>query len=99
MIMNAYRWFSTSMVLLAISMDWGCTTVPDSKPLVEPACNVPLDQSAAVQSLQKQVRERDRRIADLTFQVNALKRIDRDDMEARRSSNQLPRALPAEHKE
>ena len=97
--MNAYRWFSIRIVLLAMSIGGGCATVPDSKPLVGSVCQVPVDQSGAVQSLQKQVRERDRRIADLTFQVNALKRIDRDDMEARKNSIQLPIGLPREHKQ
>ncbi len=99
MMMDFYRWFSIRMVLLAMSFGWGCATVPESKPLLEPACKVPSDQSAVVQSLQKQVHERDRRIADLTFQVNALKRIDRDDMEARKNSIQVPGVVPAEHKQ
>ncbi len=82
-----------------MSLIAGCATVPESKPLVGPVCKVPFDQSAAVQSLQKLVRERGRRIADLTFQVNALKRIDREDMETRKNAMQLPPVLPAEHKQ
>ena len=97
--MDSYRWFSIRIVLLAMSIGWGCAAVPESKPSVEAACKVPFDQSAAVQSLQKQVRERDRRITELTFQVNALKRIDRDDMEARKNSTHLPIVVPAEHKQ
>ena len=96
--LNAYRWSSIRMVVLAMSVGSGCATVPEGKPLVEPVCKVPIDQSVAVQSLQKQVRDRDRRIADLTFQMNALKRIDREDMEARKNSIQIPVVVPAEHK-
>jgi hypothetical protein len=46
-------------------------------------------QSAVVQSLQRQVRERDRRIAELTFQLEALKTIDRE-AEARRQQGRFP---------
>ena len=98
MIMNAYRWCSIRMVVLAMSIGSGCATMPESKPHLEPVCKVPIDQSSGVQSLQKQVRDRDRRIADLTFQMNALKRIDREDMEARKNSIQIPVVVPAEHK-
>lgn len=56
--------------------------VPESK--AEPTTT----QSAVVQSLQRQVRERDRRIAELTFQLEALKTIDRETE---------PRRLPSLH--
>ncbi len=46
-------------------------------------------QSAVLQSLQRQVRERDRRIAELTFQLEALKTIDRE-AEARRQQGRFP---------
>jgi len=44
---------------------------------------------SAVQSLQRQVRERDRRIAELTFQLEALKTIDRE-AEDRRHQGRFP---------
>ena len=46
----------------------------------------PLDQTAVVESLQKQIRERDKRIEDLESQLNALKVIDQDVEKLRRSS-------------
>ena len=46
----------------------------------------PVDQSAVVESLQKQIRERDKRIEDLESQLNALKVIDQDAEKLRRSS-------------
>lgn len=49
----------------------------------------PMGAQSAVQSLQRQVRERDRRIAELTFQLEALKTIDRE-AEARRHQGRFP---------
>ena len=48
--------------------------------------------SSVVQSLQRQVRERDRRIAELESQLNALKMIDQD-VEKRRKSSRPPATL------
>jgi TolA-binding protein len=48
--------------------------------------------SSVVQSLQRQVRERDKRIADLESQLNALRVIDQD-MEKRRTSSRSPATL------
>jgi TolA-binding protein len=48
--------------------------------------------SGVVQALQKQIRERDRRIAELTSQLEVLKVIDQD-MEERRKSSRLPATL------
>lgn len=46
----------------------------------------PAEEPGIVQGLQKQVRERDRRIAELTSQLDALKMIDHDHEERRKSS-------------
>jgi len=48
--------------------------------------------SSVVQSLQRQVRERDKRIAELEAQLDALKVIDQD-MEQRRKSSRSPATL------
>lgn len=48
--------------------------------------------SGVVQALQRQIRERDRRIAELTSQLEVLKVIDQD-MEERRRSSRLPATL------
>jgi TolA-binding protein len=82
----------SALVLTAFS---ACGTVPPSEHLpqvsdsrsssVEPM----VAQSAVLHSLQRQVRERDRRIAELTFQLEALKTIDRE-AEARRQQGRFP---------
>ena len=48
--------------------------------------------SSVVQSLQRQVREREKRIAELEAQLDALKVIDQD-MEKRRKSSRPPATL------
>jgi hypothetical protein len=48
--------------------------------------------SSVVQSLQRQVRERDKRIAELESQLDTLKAIDQD-MEQRRKSSRSPATL------
>ncbi len=48
--------------------------------------------SGVVQSLQRQVREREKRIAELESQLNALRVIDQD-MEQRRTSSRPPATL------
>ena len=85
----------SALVLTAFS---ACGTMPPSEHLpqasdsrssrVEPMV-AQLAQSAVLQSLQRQVRERDRRIAELTFQLEALKTIDRE-AEARRQQGRFP---------
>jgi len=51
--------------------------------------------SSVVQSLQRQVRELDKRIAELESQLDALKVIDQD-MEQRRKSSRSPTTLTPE---
>ena len=48
--------------------------------------------SSVVQSLQRQIREREKRIADLESQLDALRVIDKD-MEKRRTSSRPPATL------
>jgi hypothetical protein len=48
--------------------------------------------SGVVQALQRQIRDRDRRIAELTSQLEVLKVIDQD-MEERRKSSRQPATL------
>jgi hypothetical protein len=54
------------------------------------------DESGLVQSLQRQIRERDRRIEYLEFQLNALKAIDQDLEKRRRSSRPPVTLMPIE---
>jgi hypothetical protein len=49
-------------------------------------------ESSVVQSLQRQIREREKRIAELEEQLDALKVIDQD-MEKRRQSSRPPATL------
>ncbi|HEY6043596.1 MAG TPA: hypothetical protein VIU43_01745 [Nitrosospira sp.] len=56
--------------------------------------NSPAAQAELIKTLQKQVRERDRRIADLTFQLEALKRIDQD-AEQTRNATRPPAISPS----
>lgn len=72
----------------------GCGTTPP--PSVERKSEPVPDLSGTVQSLQKQVRERDKRIEELESQLNALKLIDQD-IDKRRRPIRSPATLqPAE---
>lgn len=64
----------------------GCT-FPSSAPVDQKPVPV-VDRSAKVRELQKQIRERDQRIAELEAQLEALKLIDQD------SKNQKPLFRP-----
>jgi hypothetical protein len=77
---------------LALTAFSACGTLSPSErlPQVSDSGRVePMGAQSAVQSLQRQVRERDRRIAELTFQLEALKTIDRE-AEARRHQGRFP---------
>lgn len=85
--------------LIGIGLLWalalsGCETPHVPPPAPSPSVVTPTaaGQSELVQSLQRQVRERDRRIAELTSQLNTLKLIDQD-IDATRQSNRLPITL------
>ena len=86
-------WVAFIISALALTAFPACGTVslPEHLPQASDSGRVePVGaQSAVVQSLQRQVRERDRRIAELTFQLEALKTIDRE-AEARRQQGRFP---------
>jgi len=90
-------WVAFIIGALALTACSACGTVsppehlPEHLPQASDSSRVePMGaQSAVVQSLQRQVRERDRRIAELTFQLEALKTIDRE-AEARRQQGRFP---------
>jgi hypothetical protein len=55
----------------------------------------PAVDATLVQSLQRQIRERDKRIADLKSQLDALKVIDQDIEEQRKSSRPPAMLMPS----
>jgi hypothetical protein len=76
-------------LLWAIALS-ACGTLPATS--VDKKSASAAGDSSIVQSLQRQVRERDKRIADLESQLDALKVIDQD-MEKRRTSSRPPATL------
>ena len=77
---------------LALTAFSACGTLSPSEHLPQVSDSgrlEPMGAQSAVQSLQRQVRERDRRIAELTFQLEALKTIDRE-AEDRRHQGRFP---------
>ena len=80
------------ITMLALTALSGCTAMPASEHMArsiggraEPAGAQP----AVVQGLQRQIRERDRRIAELSFQLEALKKIEQE-TESRRQQGRFP---------
>ena len=76
-------------LLWAIALS-GCGTLPATS-VCKKSDPAAVD-SSVVQSLQRQVREREKRIAELEAQLDALKVIDQD-MEKRRKSSRPPATL------
>ncbi len=76
-------------LLLAITLS-ACGTLPATS--VANKSDPAAVDSSVVQSLQRQVQERDKRIAELESQLDALKVIDQD-VEKRRKSSRLPATL------
>ena len=76
-------------LFLAITLS-ACGTLPATSvnKKIDPAAV----DSSVVQSLQRQIREREKRIAELEAQLDALKVIDQD-MEKRRKSSRSPATL------
>ncbi len=62
-----------SMITLFIGLGAGCTT-----PSVCPVQNEVSSPTLASSALQQKVKEQDKRIAELSIQLNLLKRIDQD---------------------
>src|SRR5215467_16353906 len=88
-------------LLWAIAVS-GCETVPTA-PVDHPCGTVPAASvehkgdpspvdSGLVQSLQRQIKERDKRLAELESQLDTLKLIDHE-MDEKRQSNRLPATL------
>jgi len=76
-------WILGGGLLWAVALG-ACGTLPGTS--VDKKSDQVTVGSSAVQSLQRQVRERDKRIAELESQLDALKVIDQD-MEKQRKSN------------
>jgi hypothetical protein len=78
---NGETWFLGVIAIVGSMAISGCETMPASELASQPSVTsveATAAHTAVVQSLQRQVRERDRRIADLTYQLEALKRIDQE---------------------
>lgn len=75
-----------------------CGTVPAAPPTTPPATPVvhrssqAIEESSVVQSLQRQLRAREKRIDELESQLNILKMIDQD-VELRRKPSRPPATL------
>ena len=97
-VMRKGAWRSLGSGLLwAIALS-GCGILhPSSSPPSASVANTsePAVDSDLVQSLQRQIRERNKRIAELTSQLDALKVIDQDTEERRRSSRQPATLTPS----
>jgi TolA-binding protein len=74
---------------LAVTLG-SCGTLPLTS--ADKKSDRPVVDSGVVQSLQRQIKEREKRIAELESQLDALKMIDQD-MEKRRQSNRPPATL------
>lgn len=70
-----YSWMMGTGLFMVLALS-ACGTKPAH----------PVEQSGVVESLQKQIRERDKRIEELESQLNALKVIDQDVEKLRRSA-------------
>lgn len=85
-------------VLLSITLS-ACGTVPPVPPAPVAAVHrndPPAGESSAVQSLQRQLRERDKRIGELESQLNVLKLIDQDVEKRKKPSRPLGSLRPVE---
>lgn len=78
-----------SALLVSITLS-ACGTAP-ATPVVHRSNQV-VEESSVVQSLQKQLREREKRIDELESQLNVLKMIDQD-VELRRKPSRPPATL------
>jgi hypothetical protein len=83
-------WISLGGGLLWAIVLSACGTLPATS--VDKKSDPAAVESSVVQSLQRQVRERDKRIVELESQLDALKVIDQD-MEKRRKSIRSPATL------
>jgi hypothetical protein len=88
--MPTRAWGSLGCALVGAIVLSGCGT-PSATPAANASDPAAVD-SGVVQSLQRQIRERDRRIAELTSQLEVLKLIDQD-VEERRKPIRPPATL------
>ena len=79
----------SEMLLIALS---ACGTTPAPPTAAVPKSDPAADVSGKVQSLQKQIRERDKRIEELESQLDALKLIEQD-LEKQRKPIRPPATL------
>lgn len=71
---NLWKLVGRGLVLTAVLS--ACGTAP--APIATQTTTLTPNESGLVKSLQKQIRERDKRIEELEFQLDALKVIDQD---------------------
>ena len=83
-------WSSLGFGLFGVIALSACGTLPTTT--VDKKSDPAGVDSGVVQSLQRQIREREKRIAELESQLDALKVIDAD-MEKQRKSNRPPATL------
>lgn len=83
-------WISLGGGLCLVVALGSCGTLPVSS--ADKKSDRAVIDSRVVQSLQRQIREREKRIAELEAQLDALKVIDQD-LEKRRQSSRPPAAL------
>jgi len=94
-VMRTEAWRSLGIGLLCVLALDGCALVhPSSSPSPASVENTsaPAVNPSFVESLQRQLRERNKRIAELSSQLDALKMIDQDTQE-RRTSRRTPASL------
>jgi len=88
--MHTLAWRSLGIGLLGAIALSACGTQPPTS--VQKKSDPPPVDSSAVQTLQKHIRQRDKRIAEIESQLAALKMIDQG-MEIRRKSARPPATL------
>ena len=89
-VMRRRAWSNLGIGLFGAIVLSACGTHPATS--VVHKNDAPAVDSGVVPSLHRQIRERDKRIAELESQLDALKVID-EDMEQRRRSNRPPATL------
>jgi hypothetical protein len=96
-VMRKELWRTLGCGLLCAFALNGCEMFHPASPPPPPVANAsaPAGEAALVQSLQRQIRERDKRIADLKSQLDALKVIDQDIEEQRKSSRPPAMLMPS----
>jgi hypothetical protein len=97
-IMRKELWRTLGCVPLCAFALNGCEMFHPASPPPAPSvvnASDPAAEAALMQSLQRQIRERDKRIADLRSQLDALKVIDQDIEEQRKSSRPPAMLMPS----